>query len=364
MNSLLKKHYIWLCVLLSISFLLQGCSQKSEVLTPAQTVVEGIRGNYESGLDTLPLSLQRHYAQRIYRVTGDETFIPYQKRHAVYLVESFKRDVDGISSQPDYVLMRDRQITEKRTLRTERQRQRALLFNRYPGMLFNTDLVFRLVQLDYYGLLNDLPADQVNLLKHNLKDADFKSFLLDEAAIRHYAAQAANQVWFLYQLGIIDLRQDFERRFQEVYPLSEDHLLSRSEFHNKIYGLTHIVIAASRYYQDELPQDAFAWITDYFIDQLPPLLEITTEDILAEVGISLALTGQLDHPAVEQIRERLISAYDPISRMIPSPTGGTDFAQGEHRNVLAVMLLIWPEQLFQGPRLDLEAVMLKLNQSE
>ena len=364
MQQLSKKQFSVLWFLFLCFFVLQGCSQKTEIYTPTQQVAEEIRANYESGLETLPLSLQRHYAQRLYRVTGDDNFLSYQQTHAAHLVQLFDHDVTGLRSNADYVVMRDRLMAEKRSLRTDRQKQRAILFNRYPGMLYNTDLAFRLVQLEYYGLLNQLPEDEVALLKQVLREADFESFLLDEAAIRHYAAQAANQVWFLYQLGVVDLREAFIQRFQEIYPVSGDVLLSRSEFHNKIYGLTHIVIAASRYYQDHLPKDSFAWITDYFIAQLPILLETTTEDILAEVGISMALTGQLDHPAVEQIRQRLVAAYDPVNRMIPSPKGGTDFAQGEHRNVLAVMLLIWPEHLFVGPHFDLQSLDVFINHPE
>nr|WP_081960776.1 DUF3541 domain-containing protein [Nitrincola sp. A-D6] len=153
-------------------------------------------------------------------------------------------------------------------------------------------------------------------------------------------------------VGVVDLRDAFIQRFQDIYPPSGDADLSRAEWHNKIYGMTHIVIAASRYYQDTLSPDSFAWITDYFIDQLPRLLDTATEDILAEVGISLALTGQLSHPAVASIRQSLITAYDTEVRMIPSPSGSTDFARGEHRNVLALMLLIWPDQLYTGPHID------------
>ncbi|TVQ70359.1 MAG: DUF3541 domain-containing protein [Oceanospirillales bacterium] len=359
MRDVLRAQRSWLVVLLVSLFFLQACAQRAEIYLTSHDVVEGIRTNYESGLETLPLSLQRHYAQRLYRMTGDERFLPYQLRHAEQLIQTFNRDVAGVLAQPDYVLSRDRLISERRPLRTERQRQRALLLDAYPGMSFSTDLAFRLVQLEYYGLLDQLPHEEVALLKQVLEQADFESFLLSDAAIRHYAAQAANQVWFLYQLDVVDLRDAFMQRFQEVYPLSSDHGLSSSEFHNKVYGLTHIVIAASRYYQDLLPDDEFTWITDYFIDQTPLLLETATEDILAEVGISLALTGQADHPSVALIRERLIAAYDPEHMMIPSPSGGTNFAQGEHRNVLAVMLLIWPDELFTGPYIELSSLKIE-----
>ena len=320
--------------------------------TEADRVATGIRAHYEPRLDELPLSLQRHYAQRLYRITGDPRFLPYQQRHAEQLLATLYRDVQGLALQPGHALERDASMSVGRSLRTERQRQRDALLADHPGMTFATNLVFRLVQLDYYGLLDALPPEDVALVKDWLARREWSAFLLSEPAVRHYAAQAANQVWFLYQLGVTDLREAFIQRFREIYPQGQDAVLSRAEWLNKIYGMTHIVIAASRYYQHALPGQDFAWITDDFVRQLPALLESATEDVLAEVGISLALTGQVSHPAVEQIRRALISAYDPVARMIPSPSGSTDFARGEHRNVLAVMLLQWPDRLHPGPSLE------------
>jgi len=36
--------------------------------------------------------------------------------------------------------------------------------------------------------------------------------------------------------------------------------------------------------------------------------------------------------------------------MIPSPDGSTDLERGEHRNVLAIMVLGWQGRLYPGPR--------------
>lgn len=330
----------------------QASGQCESATTKADRVAAEIRDHYESRLDALPLSLQRHYAQRLYRITGDPRFFPYQQRHAQQLLATLYRDVQGLALQPGYALARDASLSSGRPLRTERQRQRDALLADHPGMTFATNLVFRLVQLDYYGLFDALPPEDVALVKDWLARKEWSAFLLSEQAIRHYAAQAANQVWFLYQLGVTDLREAFIQRFREIYSDGQDAALSRAEWLNKIYGMTHIVIAASRYYQDALPGQDFAWVTDDFVRQLPALLESATEDVLAEVGISLALTGQVSHPAVEQIRCALISAYDPVARMIPSPAGSADFARGEHRNVLAVMMLQWPDRLHPGPALD------------
>lgn len=339
-----------LCLIVWAGLPLLG--QADSVVQEATQVATAIRENYESRMDELSLSKQRHYAQRLYRITGDKRFLPYQEIHAKHLLETLYADVQGLAGQAGYALERDRALASARRLETDRQQRRAALLADHPGMTFATNLNFRLVQLHYYGLLEALPADDVAIVKDWLAGREWADFLFSEPAIRHYAAQAANHVWFLYQLGIADLREAFVRRFREIYPEGQDESLSLAEWHNKIYGMTHIIIAASRYYQQPLPGDSFTWITDDFIRQLPRLLESATEDILAEVGICLALTGQLSHPAVGSIRQALIHAYDPEAQLIPSPTGSTDFARGEHRNVLAVMLLLWPDRLHPGPTLD------------
>ena len=349
-------------VVFLLLWLVSACSQPLQSTQPAE-VVSAIREHYEDRMHELPLSLQRHYAQRLYRMTGDEVFLPYNEYYAHQLITTLRRDLDNLADDPDYLLYRDQALLKARPLRTLRQQQRFELLQAHPGMTFTTSLVFRMIQLDYYGLLEHALDGRAEQAFDLLTPMPFDAFVLSEEAIRHYAAQAANLVWFLQQLGVTDLREPFIARFQSIYPPDQDDFLSPQEFHNKIYGMTHIVIAASRYYQDSLPSDTFPWITDYFIEQLPKLLETATEDILAEVGISLALTGHVDHPAIDQLRQALVAAYDRDARMIPSPQGSTDFARGEHRNVLAVMLLSWPENLHPGPSID-PALLDKFNYSQ
>lgn len=343
-------------VVFLLLWLVSACSQPLQSSAQQAEVVSSIREHYEDRMIELSLSLQRHYAQRLYRMTGEEVFLPYNEYYAHQLITTLRRDLDYLADDPDYLLYRDHVLLQGRPLRTLRQRQRYELLQAHPGMTFATSLVFRMIQLDYYGLLEHALDGRAEQAFDLLTPMPFDTFVISEEAVRHYAAQAANLVWFLQQLGVTDLREPFMTRFQSIYPPYQDDLLSRQEFNNKIYGMTHIVIAASRYYQDSLPSDSFPWITDYFIDQLPKLLETATEDILAEVGISLALTGYVDHSATNQLRQALVAAYDSDARMIPSPQGSTDFAHGEHRNVLAVMLLSWPEKLHPGPTIDPEVL--------
>lgn len=54
---------------------------------------------------------------------------------------------------------------------------------------------------------------------------------------------------------------------------------------------------------------------------------------------------------VARIRDALVEAVDPETGIIPSTEGSTDLARGEHRNVLAIMVLRWTGALTPGPAL-------------
>ena len=113
--------------------------------------------------------------------------------------------------------------------------------------------------------------------------------------------------------------------------------------------MTHFIFAASEYYQHQVDKQTFAWILDYFDANIDRILADATDDIIAEVGISFHLAGLSNHPVVKKTQAHIINAYDPKVATIPSPRGNPDLALGEHRNVLAMMLLNWPETLHQGP---------------
>ncbi|EXJ12114.1 DUF3541 domain-containing protein [Nitrincola nitratireducens] len=346
-------------VVMLILLLATGCTgaSTSQSLTRLE-VAELIRDRYESEMHSLPLSKQRHYAQRLYRITGDPEYLFYNRLYAGNLVKSVRQDIDELLADEYYVQSRNQTMLESMPRRTERQIQRAQLLSEFEGMAFARSLLFRMIQLEYYGLLDWALGDESERVYQVLTEADFLGLVTHPNAIQHYAAQAANIAWFLHQLGIADYRDEFLSAFEHIYPSERDAVLSLNQYRNKIYGLTHVVIADSRYYQQPADEAALGWIADYFIANREQLLRDTTEDILAEVGISLMLLGNPEPEAVTQIQQALIQSFDVEHRMIPSPEGVFHLERGEHRNVLAIMLLAWPDVLVSGPRFLPEQISL------
>ncbi|UYG03084.1 DUF3541 domain-containing protein [Halomonas sp. LR3S48] len=329
---------------------LAGCAlQVSPPPGDHRAIGQAIQAVYEAALPELPHDKQRHYAQRLYRISGDARYLGPIEAHGRLLLTQLERDISGLE-EPGYASARAREIVANYPRRTAKQRARQVMLAEWGEIAFGRQLLFRLIQADYYGLLETIP-DHERALDY-LASLAWQRFLTDPEVMRLYTAQVANQAWFLHQLAVVDLRQEMREAFHVAFPPHAVAALDQADYRNRLYGMTHIVIADSRYYQGWVPAGRHAWILDAFAAEIERILDQATEDIQAEVALSFLLTGQENHPVVARIRQRLVEAIDPATGIIPSPKGETDLARGEHRNVLAFMVLTWPGRLYPGPDLS------------
>lgn len=337
----------WLYLLVFLA----GCSALSTEGTGERHARAGlaIQAIYEEALPTLPANQQRHYAQRLYRLTGDARYLPINQAYGQRLIARLERDIADLGT-PGFAERRSEELVAAYPRRSSRQRARQQMLADWGEIAFARHLLFRLVQAQYHGLLSGLQGQEQALAY--LAGVGWEPFLTDPDVLSIYAAQVANQVHFLHQLEVVDLRDRVVTAFRQRYPPGIVASLDRAEFHNWLYGLTHFVIAASRYYQHPVDEATFAWVLTAFEEEGARILGVATEDILAEVALSFLLVGREDHPLVSRIRDVLVEAVDPDTGIIPSPEGSTDLARGEHRNVLAIMVLRWPGKLYPGPALD------------
>lgn len=77
------------------------------------------------------------------------------------------------------------------------------------------------------------------------QQAGLRAFLLSPQFIHVYAVQIANYIYWLRYFGIVDWTVDLRPAFEAAYPDSQDEMLDTLAFNNKLYGLTHIVLANS-----------------------------------------------------------------------------------------------------------------------
>lgn len=303
-----------------------------------QQDAELIRQTYETHLYTLPAFKMGHYGLRMYRQTQDakyEAAIWSDMARVASRLNKFTTEVHTPEQIKAYTDTRIKNYSKKEDVRGK---LRYAVTQSKPEYLYlGVDLLGSMARANEYGLKHR----EDEKLRQVIRRYDFAKYATDPEMIRAWAAQLANQVYWLRQLGEQDVVNAFIESFRETYPDDKDAELTDQQFMNKIYGLTHIIFAASEYYQHPIQERDFQWVYDYYRKNIDTILERSKEDVIAEVGINFLLAGLETDPAVEMTRKVIQQSIDRKAGMVPSVKGETELLDGEHRNVLTIMLLDW-----------------------
>nr|WP_245907189.1 DUF3541 domain-containing protein [Photobacterium sanctipauli] len=311
---------------------------QAETLPSYQQDAELIKQTFESQLYTLPAFKMGHYGLRMYRQTQDhkyEAAVWADMARVASRLNYFATEVHTPEQIKAYSAERIARYDKKKDVRSDLRYEETIDQPEY--LYLGVDLLGSMARANEYGLKHR----EDEKLRQVIRRYDFKAFATDHGLIRAWAAQLANQVYWLQQLGEQDVVAEFIEAFKATYPDSQDEQLTDQQFMNKIYGMTHIIFAAAEYYQHSVNEADFQWIYDYYRDNVEQILARSKEDVLAEVGINFLLAGLEDDPVVEKMRKAIQQSIDREAGMVPAVNGSTDLEDGEHRNVLAIMLLDW-----------------------
>ncbi|MBN9228077.1 MULTISPECIES: DUF3541 domain-containing protein [Legionella] len=322
---------------------------------------ERILKEYQSKLYTLPVTHQEHFAMRMYTLTGNEEYINPIINYLYLLGGRYRYLYKNL--QNDIVI----EIENKRLLSitdgdTEKTKRRIKESLKYPRIAYYLSLLILTNKIYFYHmegtpLFPDTPKI-ISFLK--TKSSDFEKFILDEENIKIYGAQLINYVYYLYDLGIIDLRKSYTKKFKKIFPDSQDAQLTDLDYAAKIYGMTHFILSESRYYQKQLNPNLFHWITEYFNTHIDEIISRTEYDVIVEVGVCLMLIKSSDSKTIDKIKAHLKTIYNKNYGILPNKENSFDLIKGEHRNILTIMLFSWPNKLTEVPK-SLFQTMLEKN---
>ncbi len=322
----------------------------------SRTEITGwILATYSTALPKLSDGVQKHFSLRMYRVTGDSAWLGPIATDAEAQITKLADDRDSISDEGYYRRRIDSLMSDFAT-DTRKSQTRHDLFFGHESLLLQLDWLYALATSDDYGLSDSLLGKLCREVSDRVKADEVASFLTDKATISAYSPQAANAIEYLRQLGYGDWRDTFRESFLRTFPDSRDQKLSDEEFGDKVYGLTHIVISASGYYQHSVDHQANRWALDYFERNSKRILTRLPADIIAEVGLCYLLCGDSTNQMIELCRRQVVKEFDKARGMVLSPSGSGDLESGEHRNILAWMLLNWSNRYYRGPKLDERAL--------
>lgn len=349
-----------LCTLLSVAFAIyaEDNSQKENVPSVQSQAdallsheplfkqsADLIRTTYESQLYTLPAFKEGHYGLRMYRQTLDDKYAAAVWSDMARVASKLNRLSNDVHTMEQIVLYSKQRVASYIDDNDERSTRRYNVTQHMPEYLYlGVDLLGSMARANEYGLEYKNDAK----LREIIRRYDFLRYVTNEDMIKAWAAQLANQVYWLRQLGEQDVVDEFVDTFKKTYPDDKDKKLSSQQYGNKIYGMTHVIFGDSEYYQHQVSEQDHQWIYDYFRENIDTILLRAKEDVIAEVGLTFLLAGLEDDPVVEKTRLAIQASIDKKHGMIPSITGDFDLEYGEHRNVLAIMLLDW-QQVNEAP---------------
>lgn len=317
-----------------------GYSQETSQAAPLsnQDAALLIRKTFETSLFTFPAYTEDHYGLRLYRQTLDNRYAAAIWTDMARIASSLNFFAAEVKTPEQIYVYSENRLLEYAKSDNVRSKLRYTVTKHMPEYLYiGIDLLGAMARADEYGLKHSEDKE----LRQILRRYDFSRYATNPDMIRAWAAQLANQVYWLRQLGEQDVVADFTQAFRKLYPDSKDKSLDIQQYQYKLYGMTHIIFADSQYYQHFVNEKDHQWIYDYFRHNIDTILLKAKEDVIAEVGISFLLAGLDNDPVVTKTRAAIRKALDPEKGMIPSDKGQFDLRSGEHRNVLAIMLLDW-----------------------
>ena len=290
----------------------------------------------------------------MYRLSGNEKYLYPIITDMMVIANLLNQDIKGLNNSA-FRQQREQIVLNRFNLAKEKHKRRYQLLRQYPQLAFSLALLANINMAHEVGLLNSEFFPDTDLAINFLKQQNFAPFFLNPEVVEIYSPQLATYIFFLSDLGIAELREGFTREFKKIFMETDDKELTEMLYGQKLYGLTHFIIGASRNYQRNVNRAEYNWIYEYFENNIDTIIDRAKPDIIAEVGIAFLLAGENDHPVVKKTRRAVTQSFNKRLNMIPSTSGDDDLNHGEHRNVLAIMLLTWSDRLYPGPDLKMSS---------
>lgn len=285
-----------------------------------------------------------HFSLRAYSATGDPAFIVPCQSIAIEKRKKIPFLINGLKNQLPYFIPTSLQETSVNARRKKKRQDYYLDHPQLPLFHDLTNDLFVLARLDAVTGFEVTFREGCDLLASHQTESHL---LCTNEAIRLVSSYSANVIYHLKRLGVTNLTSQYLHTIKNL--LSDDYAepkhLAEPDLYSAYYTLTHVIIAASDYY-DHAPIGNFSFIFDYFEKHLETALSRLSLDILTEIALCYRLCGN-DTIAFQKLRDHVDRNFtlDPNS----SPQ---ILSEKEHTASL-IMLLFSPIETFaSGPHLS------------
>lgn len=303
---------------------------------------------YEDNINELPPMKRMHWLIRRYRTQGSQKYIPLIRAAYVEILPKMKETLGAFTGDKKVIDLGKKKLIDYR-VSSPRKIKRLAYYKESPQALVYMEGVLYMFLIKSLGLEDSAEiSDEFNRASRYLRQKNIGRVFLNKNFLVINPSENANIINSLAFLGISDDRPELVRQSKEYWLNVEPE--DPSIWLDKIYALTHLIIAASNYYQNFVVKKDFDWVFNYFENNIDAILQKANVDSVGEVALCYKLVKDSKNRIVGLIQHYLMSKFDKKAGFIPNERAPS-FRTSEHRNIVATMVLDKFEKLYKGPNL-------------
>ncbi|MBI5151695.1 MAG: hypothetical protein HZA34_03930 [Candidatus Pacebacteria bacterium] len=283
---------------------------------------------YLHNFSALSFEKQRHFLYRVAIACPTEenrtAFITHSKQHTIEQSRQYR------SIEKDILMLLEE--TQRRVQNTSPLKPSDVKRLSYWTTFPSFPLLYSALLTQFY--LKTVQSSVSIAIPQSLISDVVTEILQKDTPLLVSSTYACCVMFFLYFFGYLDKVDEFSHQFQRVF----DHhtYIDEAEYTNYYYGLTHLVICSSLFYQ-HAPLSQFHWTVEPLQYALKNLQKSLSKDLMTEIALAL----RMQHAAkreVEQYITTIEKEFDDLLGYVPRASQGATLENSEHLNVVLLLL--------------------------
>lgn len=316
-------------------------------MTKYSEISDKIKNTYESTSADLNSKYSLHWYLRRYRITGEEKYVDLVNPNMKKMLPRMLGSLDAASQDEKRDTYANRVLNTYKVTSPRKQR-RADYYKKHPEVITYSSSILYLFVIKSLGLdTNILYKNKFNDAIKYLSKKNIYELFLDMELIIADPSECANIIYNAYYLGLFDKREDLLNIYNNYWVTLKPK--DKYEWLDKIYALTHIIIAASNYYQNYVDYEVYKIILDYFEKDIDNIIKNINADSLGEVALCFKLAGIKSNSLIDKIKLVLANHFNEEIGYIPHDKYVNNLGKSEHRNIIANMVFSDFDSLYKGP---------------
>lgn len=324
------------------------------------SVQQDITTKYLDFLYKLPETKQQHFLSRLYKITGEKSYLTGIQEDAYTL---FSQKLASFSESGTLDIDMNHRFNIKAKIPRQRVRNEYIHNHKevFGPIFVYLDVLMAFNVIHRYHMEDSLDPSLYSHIQTFLDEGfskHFELFLSSPEYVLNTPVQVINILYWYYHLPSNKLKGDEEERLEKyiINSYQSSNLNQEILFLNYLYTLTHVIIGKSWFYEYKVDLSESNWIYSFFTKNKDTIFQTKEPDIIAEIGVCYCLQKTQSVKIIESYQSEIIQYFNENQLYIPTGSfdigSDEDLILGEHRNILAIMLLSGMKNLYPFPTKD------------